>query len=69
MRDYAGRKGADDSAVKRHIKRSQEILRRHVPRGVSLADELIEERRAEAARERSEYGDIPPRSAAKGDRT
>ena len=33
------------------IQRVQEMVRRYVPEGVSLADELIAERRAEAARE------------------
>ncbi len=33
------------------IKRVQAEVRRHVPEGVSLVDELIAERRAEAARE------------------
>jgi bifunctional DNA-binding transcriptional regulator/antitoxin component of YhaV-PrlF toxin-antitoxin module len=33
------------------IKRAQEIVRKHVPEGVSLADELIRERREEAGRE------------------
>ena len=33
------------------IKRAQELVRRYVPEGVSLVDELIAERRAEAARE------------------
>jgi len=33
------------------IKRAQAEVRRHVPEGVSLVDELIAERRAEAARE------------------
>ena len=33
------------------IRRAQEIVRRYVPPDVSLADELIAERRAEAARE------------------
>jgi bifunctional DNA-binding transcriptional regulator/antitoxin component of YhaV-PrlF toxin-antitoxin module len=33
------------------IKRMQAEVRRHVPEGVSLVDELIAERRAEAARE------------------
>lgn len=33
------------------IRRAQEIVRRHVPRGVSLAEELVAERRAEAERE------------------
>jgi AbrB family looped-hinge helix DNA binding protein len=32
------------------VERAQAIVRRHVPRGVSLADELIEERRSEAER-------------------
>ncbi len=35
------------------IRRAQEIVRRHVPEGVSLSDELIAERRAEAKREAS----------------
>ena len=33
------------------IKRAQGILRRYIPEGRSLVDELIQERRAEAARE------------------
>ena len=33
------------------IKRAQEIVRKYVPEGVSLADELIRERREEAGRE------------------
>ena len=33
------------------IARAQEILRRHVPEGTSLADELIADRRREAERE------------------
>lgn len=33
------------------IRRAQEIVRRHVPEGRSLVDELIAERRAESARE------------------
>ena len=36
------------------LKRVQEIVRRYVPEGVSLADELVRERREEAAREVSE---------------
>jgi AbrB family looped-hinge helix DNA binding protein len=36
------------------LKRVQEIVRKYVPEGVSLADELIRERREEAAREDSE---------------
>ena len=35
------------------IKRAQEIVRRHVPEGVRLSDELIAERRAEAKRDAS----------------
>jgi AbrB family looped-hinge helix DNA binding protein len=33
------------------IRRAQEMVRRYVPEGRSLSDELIAERRAEAARE------------------
>lgn len=33
------------------IKRAQELVRKYVPDDVSLVDELIEERRREAARE------------------
>ena len=33
------------------LRRAQEMVRRFVPEGVSLVDELIAERRAEAARE------------------
>jgi AbrB family looped-hinge helix DNA binding protein len=36
------------------IKRVQETVRKYVPEGVSLADELIRERREEAAREEQE---------------
>ena len=36
------------------IRRAQAIVARHVPRGVSLVDELIAERRDEAAREEQE---------------
>jgi bifunctional DNA-binding transcriptional regulator/antitoxin component of YhaV-PrlF toxin-antitoxin module len=36
------------------LKRVQEIVRKYVPEGVSLADELIRERREEATREESE---------------
>lgn len=36
------------------IKRAQSIVRRYVPEGVSLSDELIAERREEAAREAEE---------------
>ena len=33
------------------IRRAQELVRRHVPEGTSLVDELIAERRAEAERD------------------
>ena len=33
------------------IKRAQALVRRHIPRGRSLSEELCQERRAEAARE------------------
>ncbi len=33
------------------IREAQELVRRYVPEGVSLVDELLAERRAEAARE------------------
>ena len=36
------------------IRRAQERVRRYVPEGVSLADELIRERREENAREEQE---------------
>jgi AbrB family looped-hinge helix DNA binding protein len=36
------------------IRRAREIIRKYVPEGVSLADELIADRRAEAARELEE---------------
>ena len=35
--------------LRKAVKRIQESVRKHVPEGVSLADELIEERRAAAA--------------------
>lgn len=43
------------------IKSVQELVRKHVPEGVSLVDELIEERCWEAAKEEQEsqgYGSI-----------
>lgn len=40
--------------LKKGIRRAQERVRRYVPEGVSLADELIAERRAEARREDEE---------------
>ena len=33
------------------LRRAQALVRRYIPEGVSLSDELIAERRAEAARE------------------
>ncbi len=38
------------STWRQAVKRAREIARRHVPQGVVLSDELIAERRAEAAR-------------------
>ena len=38
----------------RAIKRAQDIVRKYIPKGVSLVDELIAERRHEAAREDEE---------------
>lgn len=38
-------------SVTRAIERARAILRRHVPDGVNLADELIADRRREAERE------------------
>ena len=38
-------------SLARAIERAQALVRRHVPAGVSLADELIAERRREAARD------------------
>jgi len=44
--------GALRVTTQRHaVKELQELVRRYVPEGVSLADELIRERRAEAERE------------------
>ena len=39
------------TTVREAIRRAQEIVRRYIPEGVSLSDELIAERRAEAERE------------------
>jgi AbrB family looped-hinge helix DNA binding protein len=39
------------------IRRGQELVRKYIPEGVSLADELIAERRAEAAKESKEFED------------
>jgi len=38
-------------SLRRAIERAQTLVRRHVPEGVSLADELIRERREAARRE------------------
>lgn len=38
-------------SISRAIERARAILRRHVPEGVELADELISDRRREAERE------------------
>lgn len=42
------------TTIKEAVRRAQEIVRRFVPEGVSLVDELIQERRREAARESRE---------------
>jgi hypothetical protein len=42
------------------IRRAQELVAEYVPAGVSLADELIRDRREEAARELRE-GEVPKR--------
>jgi AbrB family looped-hinge helix DNA binding protein len=39
------------------IRRAQELVRRYIPEGVSLVDELIAERRAEAAKELKDVQD------------
>ena len=39
---------------KKAIRRAQERVRRYIPEGVNLSDELIAERRAEARREDEE---------------
>ena len=38
-------------SLRRAIERAQTLVRRHVPEGVSLADELVRERREAARRE------------------
>lgn len=43
--------GARLTTRRERLRRAQELVRRYVPEGVSLVDELIAERRAEAARE------------------
>ena len=55
------RKTMSDDEHAAEIKRVQEEVRKHVPEGVSLVDELIEERCWEAAKEEQEsegYGSI-----------
>ena len=42
------------TTVREAVRRAQAIVRRFVPEGVSLVDELIQERRREAARESRE---------------
>jgi AbrB family looped-hinge helix DNA binding protein len=39
------------STARHAMRRLQALVRKHVPKGTSLADELIRERRAEAMRE------------------
>jgi AbrB family looped-hinge helix DNA binding protein len=39
------------SSVHRAVRRAQQLLRRHVPEGISLVDALIDDRRREAKRE------------------
>ena len=40
--------------IEKAIRRAQECVRRYIPEGVNLSDELIAERRAEARREDEE---------------
>lgn len=47
---------------KKNLERAQAIARKYIPEGVSLVDELIAERRVEAAREAQEdaaYSPLP----------
>jgi uncharacterized membrane-anchored protein YhcB (DUF1043 family) len=39
------------AALRKRLAKAQQIVRKHVPRSVSLVDELIAERREEARRE------------------
>lgn len=39
------------SSVRQTIRKAQELVRQYVPEGVSLVDDLLAERRAEAERE------------------
>ena len=47
----AERTPEDEARLKAAIERVQELVRRYVPAGESVVDELIRERREEAARE------------------
>ncbi len=47
----------------KELKRMQEVLSRYVPEGVSVVDELIAERRREAAAEEAEVAEIKARQA------
>ena len=47
-----GKQRTPEDETSRAIKRAQEIVGRYIPRGRSLVDELISERRAEASKER-----------------
>lgn len=42
-------------SIRQVIKDIQAMVKQHIPEDVSLVDELIRERRAEAAREEAEY--------------
>ena len=48
---------------KEALRWAQDLVRRHVPPGVSLVDELIAERRAEVAGEEAETRDALRRAA------
>ena len=42
-------------SIQQVVKDIQAMVKQHIPENVSLVDELIQERRAEAAREEAEY--------------
>ena len=44
----------------RDIEKARRTVRQRVPEGVSLVDELIRERREEAAREEREFAELGP---------
>ncbi len=44
----------ENTGINKAIRRVQERVRRYVPKGVNLSDELIAERRTEARREDEE---------------